>query len=811
MDSDYLGENVDIRPADCPELIADRYEIGEWLGEGAFGRVYRARDRLTGHLVAVKLSPATPSARREVVALRLLKVPGVVRLIDEGQHDGLHFMVTEHVIGVAFPDFRAPQPWAQLAPLTRQLIKIVARVHQLDALHLDLKPHNVLVRADGTVVVLDWGLAGGAFLGQAASESGGTRRYASPERVQGTRVDARSDLYSLGVMLTDAMSAAPEHVAAVLRDMTSHAPEARPPSAHAAFERLFGSELSWTPPAAGVGASSIAEWFTGAQAILPITQSAERRLLLLAGDDPGARKAEVNAWLAAGLASDHDGQLKISVEGLTDLEMDLPYPVAPSRRLRVPDVPAPLHAALETLTVAWPLNRLSTLEQITPGLIGAAEQLCRRGLAIRLPEGRLRPLVRTPVPAHRKVVIHRQLAGLFAKGSVPRCFHLAHAGAPRAAQDEAIDASQRMLQVGALAHARRLLFLAQRLQPAQPTQAGLPRRLLLTQTVIALETRTDSALHEALYTIGRFGGDAALERLLRVAQLAGRGEPQRAHQLLERTPRFESPLLERWRVGLRLKTASLFGPEAEALAFQSLQSEVGGAAAHRVDGWRGRLAYREGQYERAARLHLRAADAASDEAVRMSHLLNAGSACLESDDLARVEAIAARVHDFAVPRRLPYFASRAIWLQRAALYRAGRAGAPRPELAAEAVELAPRAYAGLIALTEATVAWRERDIELAARLANQAALSLKSPSTNDGYSLARALAIACTSDGVSADLPGLIQTARAMNADVGFQILGLLAQSQVGLREEAAALAQQAGRPKARRDVLSPCEVIEAR
>lgn len=195
----------------------------------------------------------------------------------------------------------------------------------------------------------------------------------------------------------------------------------------------------------------------------------------------------------------------------------------------------------------------------------------------------------------------------------------------------------------------------------------------------------------------------------------------------------------------------------------------------------------------------------------MSHLLNAGSACLEGDDLTRVEAIAERVRDFATPRRLPYFASRAMWLQRAALYRGGRAGPPRPDLVPEALELAPRAYAGLIALTEAAVAWRAQDLDLATRLANQAALSLKTPSTSDGYNLARALAIACTEDGASAELPELIEAARSTNPDVGFQILGLLARGRAGLRDEAASLARGAGRLEACRDVLAPIEVIEAR
>ena len=129
----------------------------------------------------------------------------------------------------------------------------------------------------------------------------------------------------------------------------------------------------------------------------------------------------------------------------------------------------------------------------------------------------------------------------------------------------------------------------------------------------------------------------------------------------------------------------------------------------------------------------------------------------------------------------------------------------------EALELAPRAYAGLIALTEAAIAWRGRDLDLAIRLANQAALSLKAPSTGDGYNLARALAIACTEDDASAELPELIEAARSTNPDVGFQILGLLARERGGLREEAASMARAAGRLDACRDVLAPIEVIEAR
>jgi hypothetical protein len=195
--------------------LAGRYLLLDHLGTGTAGTVYRAAEIGTGRLVAVKiLGDASPqrAARleREGRVLRELGIPGVVRLLDEGEYEGRRFLVTELVDGLPFPSTGAPTTWEALAPVVTRLFTILAHVHAAGVLHRDLKPPNVLVDAAGVPTVLDFGLA--RFV---SGESGltltgdvlGTPRYQAPEQVLcNGPVDARADLYAVGVMIYEALS-----------------------------------------------------------------------------------------------------------------------------------------------------------------------------------------------------------------------------------------------------------------------------------------------------------------------------------------------------------------------------------------------------------------------------------------------------------------------------------------------------------------------------------------------------------------------------------------------------------------------------
>lgn len=200
--------------------VAGRYRLIERLDPGGTAEVWTARDVLGGEDVAVKLLSAGTDAvrlRAEVSALRLLKLPGVSRLLDEGTYGGRPFLVMELVPGKPFPGalgWRGPKPWESLHQTSVALLEILARVHLRGVVHRDLKPDNVLVDENGRPVVLDFGLSGGPAIGagrEVERTAVGTPAFAAPEQILGAPVDARADLYSFGAMLYEALSGSPPH------------------------------------------------------------------------------------------------------------------------------------------------------------------------------------------------------------------------------------------------------------------------------------------------------------------------------------------------------------------------------------------------------------------------------------------------------------------------------------------------------------------------------------------------------------------------------------------------------------------------
>lgn len=187
-----------------------RYRIEGELARGGMGVVYKAWDRVLGRLVALKRPHEVTvehreRARREALALRLLRVPGVVQLVDEGEDGEGRYIVTDFVDGAPFPGEHA----CALESLAVQLLEVLARVHAAGILHRDLKPQNVLVDKQGRVQVLDFGIARGTPLGASITATDaviGTPRYLAPEQLGGGVADARADLYAVGLMLYEALA-----------------------------------------------------------------------------------------------------------------------------------------------------------------------------------------------------------------------------------------------------------------------------------------------------------------------------------------------------------------------------------------------------------------------------------------------------------------------------------------------------------------------------------------------------------------------------------------------------------------------------
>lgn len=194
--------------------LADRYRIHEQVGEGGMGRVFRAYDTKLCRPVAIKLlraesfpvgSEALAKLLREARLAATLEHPGTVAIYDVGEDQGGPFIVMELVAGRSLRE-RMSDGEIVLAERLRWLIdiaRILAAAHRLGLVHRDVKPENVMVRADGSVKLLDFGIAvriwdpDGTEHGELGA---GTPRYMAPEQIQRRVVDARTDQFAWGVV-----------------------------------------------------------------------------------------------------------------------------------------------------------------------------------------------------------------------------------------------------------------------------------------------------------------------------------------------------------------------------------------------------------------------------------------------------------------------------------------------------------------------------------------------------------------------------------------------------------------------------------
>ncbi|MFI6555435.1 protein kinase domain-containing protein [Streptomyces griseus] len=209
-------------------IIADRYELASILGQGGMGQVWTAYDRRLDRRVAVKLlrpdrvagptgSDAADELRRRFVrecrVTAQVDHPGLVTVHDAGSDDDDLYLVMQYVEGADLADHlagRSPYPWPWAVAVAAQLCAVLSAVHAVPIVHRDLKPRNVMVRPDGTVTVLDLGVASvldtdTTRLTHTGSPIG-SPAYMAPEQAMGGAVGPRTDLYALGVVLHELLS-----------------------------------------------------------------------------------------------------------------------------------------------------------------------------------------------------------------------------------------------------------------------------------------------------------------------------------------------------------------------------------------------------------------------------------------------------------------------------------------------------------------------------------------------------------------------------------------------------------------------------
>ena len=321
--------------------IAGRYELVQQIGAGGMGQVWRATDTVLGRDVAIKLldvaaaTDASAEARfaQEARATAALNSPNVVTVHDSGVEDGTAYLVMELLPGpsLAADLARGPRPVGEVETVARDVLSGLGIAHERGLIHRDIKPANVMRAADGNWRVVDFGIsrlvdAGGGGPTQALTATHmiiGTADYLAPEQALGQPLDARTDLFAVGLLLwtllvgRPPLSAAtpiatmmrhanedvpdvrserpdvPAGLAGLIDSLTARDPARRPVSAGAALALLQGAPRD-------AAATEVLSAGAGATAVLPAAGRTERIPTAPRPRAPQTRPAPREAAPAAG-------------------------------------------------------------------------------------------------------------------------------------------------------------------------------------------------------------------------------------------------------------------------------------------------------------------------------------------------------------------------------------------------------------------------------------------------------------------------------------------------------------------------------
>lgn len=202
------------------KLLDNRYEILERIGSGGMAVVYKARCHRLNRLVAIKilksdLAQDAEFRRRfhdESQAVAMFSHPNIVAVYDVSRSDQLDYIVMELIDGITLKQYmqkkESPLNWREALHFITQIMKALGHAHSRGIIHRDIKPHNIMVLRDGSVKVADFGIARLASAAQntLTQEALGSVHYISPEQAKGSHIDARSDIYSAGVVLYETLT-----------------------------------------------------------------------------------------------------------------------------------------------------------------------------------------------------------------------------------------------------------------------------------------------------------------------------------------------------------------------------------------------------------------------------------------------------------------------------------------------------------------------------------------------------------------------------------------------------------------------------
>ena len=197
-----------------------RYSIESLVGVGGMANVYRGTDVKTGNQIAVKVLKDEFLDNEELVrrfkneskAISILSHPNIVKVYDVSVTDKLQYIVMEYVDGITLKEYLKQRggalTWKETVHFATQVLSALQHAHSKGIIHRDVKPQNIMLLADGSIKMMDFGIARfSRAQSQTVSDKAiGSVHYISPEQAKGERTDARTDIYSVGVMLYEMLS-----------------------------------------------------------------------------------------------------------------------------------------------------------------------------------------------------------------------------------------------------------------------------------------------------------------------------------------------------------------------------------------------------------------------------------------------------------------------------------------------------------------------------------------------------------------------------------------------------------------------------
>jgi hypothetical protein len=821
-------------------LVDGRWKIVRFVAVGGAGQVYEGVD-LDGGRVAVKLyrgGTGQPGRQREIDLLLGLGLPGIATFVGYGSYDGTPCLVTRWVEGTHFGGSEE-----RMTPeaVTLVLIRLLQRLERLGRIagvvHGDIKPDNLLLDEALRPVLLDFDAA--TVRGGSPTERGmGTTRWAAPELLIGQEPTPATDIFGAGAVAWRALTGVPPFDAAdlpslwrlrmrgtlptpppeladhpllgLLRRMLALEPSGRPSVEQALQElqqlRTDRLRLPWLSDTreAPLSVEELSSVFAGPERVLGLASRAARLVFEQTCGHPRMVLELLQRWIDEGFATwTPEGQLRVTPAQLDGLEVTTelaPVEVAPS------GLPPEQVDLLNALHVAWPATRPEVLAgvlerplwQVRSGLV----QLKERDLVAEA--GGDRWLARAASGATQggpaqKVAWHQRLAGSTRLGPIDRLRHLLAVGGGElveAAVEGAaslIDAAQPDL---ALAWLERAAERARR--------DGLQGLGALAAAALgaALEQPRADGLAAAV-RIAQRCGDPLLIEVTRATQRLSTLDPTetvRALPLPEQDP-------------IRLLVARVRAYAMARMPLVEGRRGIEGLLAQIEETpetypwrckWLGLLLYREGRFAEAAELHHEARRVSRRPTARVRFMVNEVAARMEAGQVARALEVVDETEAIARQIGFVWGLVRATVARRQARYRACAEEPPDPELP-DAVAPAGWPYQeGLLAMTEATFAFRCGERSLTSALARRA---VRCVDRHGPVIQVLCLALDAWARGDRAQAGDVLQAMRAtpMPAAVRVQILGLCG----GAREEALALLPEGIDRLRRREVLSLAEAIE--